>query len=317
MAHQKAGKGPEQGGKSVAKASSGKPRGDERSASGNYATLQGVGRAMAVLEELAEHPMTATDLMTTMGLKWATGYRTLAYLEDNGFLRRDNATGIYYVGPRLYHIGSSYGANLPIIQAARPYLKTAVDQTSATAQLVERDGFRSIALMVFEPRSEYIPRTAIGYHQPLHCGSRGQVLLAHEDPGFVEQYLARPLEAFTPHTVTDPDELREILVRIREQGYAVTKRDVQLFTASVASPVRDASGTVIASITLIVNYSEIGGKEPHLANVAAEVAQSISLVMGWRPMAVERRARLERLDTSPRVPRGRRQPNTSRPVDIS
>jgi DNA-binding IclR family transcriptional regulator len=258
---------------------------------------------MAVIEELAERPMTATDLMGVLGLKWTTVYRTLAYLEDNAFLRRDDTTGVYYIGSRLYHIGSSYVATLPILQAARPYLKSAVDETGATAQLVERDGFRSVALMVFEPRTDYLPRTSIGYHQPLHCGSRGYVLLAHADEGFLEQYLSHPLEALTPYTVSDPSELREILVSVRDQGYAVTKRDVQLFTASVGCPVRDVSGQVIASVTLIVNYSEIHDMETQLAEVCSRVAHSVSLVMGWRQASAERPARPSIL---PRVPRQRR-----------
>src|SRR6266699_887115 len=104
MARRKAQQNADLGSKPPARKGSGNSRVDARASKDSYATLQGVGRAMAVLEELAERPMTATELMTTMGLKWATGYRTLAYLEDNGFLRRDKATGIYYVGPRLYHI---------------------------------------------------------------------------------------------------------------------------------------------------------------------------------------------------------------------
>ena len=247
-----------------------------------YAHLQGLDRAMAIVEELADRPMRAKEVAEALAIKWTTAYRTLAYLCDNGFLYRDESTGIYYIGSRLYSIGSSYVAGLPIIQAARPYLKAAVDETGTAGQLVQRDRFRSVALLALEAPSESIPKTAIGFHFPLHCGSKGQVLLAFEDSSFVEEYLSRPLEALTPHTITDRDELRARLAEIREQGYAVTRRDVQLHTGSVAAPVHDARGG-IASISLIANFADLDEQEARLIDSVLRAARSVSLLLGWRP----------------------------------
>ena len=218
-------------------------------------------------------------------MKWTTAHRTLTYLRENGYLQRDEATGVYYIGSRLYFIGSSYLAGLPILQSARVYLKAAADEMGVTAQLVERDRSRSVVLMVFEPKSEYIPKTTIGFHFPLHCGSKGQVLLAYADPDFIEEYLSRPLEALTPYTITDPGVLRERLTEIRANDYAVTTRDVQVSTGSVAAPVRDASGKVIASVTLIENYAEFEQAALALVDVVLNAARSISRLIGWRPLA--------------------------------
>jgi DNA-binding IclR family transcriptional regulator len=238
---------------------------------------------MLVLEELAERPMRAKELADALNLKWTTAHRTLTYFREKGYLQRDDATGIYYIGSRLYYLGSSYVANLPILQACRVYLKSAAEETGATAQLVERDRSRSIVLMAFEPKSEYIPKTTIGFHFPLHCGSKGQVLLAHAEPAFIDDYLSKPLQALTPHTITNAWLLRERLNEVREQGYAVTIRDVQLSTASVAAPVCSASGRVIASVTLIANHADFDELEQKLIDVIVNAARSISLLMGWRP----------------------------------
>lgn len=251
-----------------------------------YTNLQGVGRAMAVLELLADRPMKAKELTEALGIKWTTAYRTLAYLLDNGYLSRDDSTGVYYIGSRLYYIGSSYLNHLPILQGSGPYLKAAAEETGATVQLVERDGYRSVALIAHEPaKGEYIPKTTIGHHFPLHCGSKGQVLLAYEVPDFIEEYLGRPLQTLTPHTTTDPDELRERLQKIRDSGYSVTKRDVQLSTASVACPVHNRSAKVIASVTMIANYASFDEIQEKLVDVASRTAQAISMLLGWRPEA--------------------------------
>ncbi len=251
-----------------------------------YANLQGVGRAMAVLEQLAEGGMRPKDLSQALGLKWTTLYRTLAYLHDHGYLERDESTGMYYIGGRLYYIGSSYVNHLPAVQGATPYLKAAADELGATVQLCQRSGRRSLVLLVAEPAAgEYIPKTTIGFHFPLHCGAKGQVLLAYSSPGQIEQYLAEPLVALTPHTITDPDRLRERLAEIRATGYAITKRDVQLSTAAAACPVMDGSGHVTASVSLIVSHAEFARKEGRLVDASSRTAQAISLLNGWRPEA--------------------------------
>jgi DNA-binding IclR family transcriptional regulator len=254
-----------------------------------YANLQGVGRAMAMLELLADRPMKAKELTETLGIKWTTAYRTLAYLRDNGYLARDDSTGVYYIGSRLYYIGSSYVNHLPILQGSGPYLKAAAEETGATVQLVERDRYRSVALLVLEPtEGEYIPKTTIGYHFPLHCGAKGQVLLAYAEPDLIEEYLSRPLHALTPHTTTDPDQLRERLQEIRDSGYAVTRRDVQLSTAAVACPVHNSSANVVASVTMIANYAGFDEIQEKLVDAASRTAQAISMLMGWRPEVAAR-----------------------------
>ena len=256
-----------------------------------YANLQGVGRAMAVLEQLAEGGMRPKELSQALGLKWTTLYRTLAYLHDRGYLERDEATGVYYVGARLYYIGSSYVNHLPVLQGGQPYLKAAADELGATAQLCQRSGRRSLVLLVAEPAGgEYIPKTTIGFHFPLHCGAKGQVLLAYSSPEQTEAYLAEPLLALTPHTVTDPAQLRERLEEVRANGFAVTKRDVQLSTAAAACPVMDGSGQVIASVSLIVPHAEFARKEARLVDATSRTAQAVSLLNGWRPESGTHRA---------------------------
>jgi DNA-binding IclR family transcriptional regulator len=85
--------------------------------------------------------------------------------------------------------------------------------------------------------------------------------------------------------LTDPDELRRELERIRQSGYSITVADVQPFTGSMAAPIRDASGTVVASLcfiarkTLIQNVQRRDTLLEHLLH-AAHLA---SMDLGWRP----------------------------------
>lgn len=258
------------------------------SATNRYSHLQGLGRGMAILEALAERPMRPAQLCDLLDLKWTTGYRSLAYLREAGFVRRDQATGAYSIAARLYSIGSAYLATSATVQGARPLLRAAAEAGDATAQLAERDRRRSIVLAAAEPRDNVIPKATPGFHFPLHCGSKGHVLLAYAEPDIVETYLASALEQLTAHSLTNPDALRTRLAEVREQGFAVTTRDVQLSAGSVASPIRDSDGTVTACVCLVSGAADIEERADELVEIALSTSRSISLLLGWRPAMTAR-----------------------------
>jgi DNA-binding IclR family transcriptional regulator len=254
---------------------------------------------MRILGALADRPMRLSELSAALGLNRTTGHRALTYLREAGYVQRDES-GMFFIGPRLYYIGSAYVDRLPVVQAARPYLKAAVEETDATAQLVERHGSRSLVLMVFEPRTEFIPKATIGYHFPLHCGAKGLVLLAHADQEFIDAYLQEPLEAFTRYTITHPSRLAEQLEKIRQDDYAIGERDVQLTSSAVAAPIRNARGNVIASVTLIAGAPGFSEKRDHLLDMTIDAARSISRVIGWHPETARSEAsRSARQDQGP------------------
>ncbi|MEA2177415.1 MAG: hypothetical protein QOG77_712, partial [Solirubrobacteraceae bacterium] len=70
-----------------------------------------MGRAFAVLEQLAERPRSPSELARALGMKWTTAYRTLMSLKDMGYVERDPETGRYSVGMRTYSLGSAYIAS--------------------------------------------------------------------------------------------------------------------------------------------------------------------------------------------------------------
>src|SRR5262245_40447380 len=84
--------------------------------------LRGMARSFAVLEYLAATPGRVVDVTRGLGLPWATVHRTIIQLEKAKFLQRDEKTNRYEIGPRLWHIGSSYLANHRVLKAAQPYL---------------------------------------------------------------------------------------------------------------------------------------------------------------------------------------------------
>lgn len=256
-----------------------KPARDRR-----YAALQGVGRGMTILETLARQPMRAKDLAETLELKWTTAHRTLTYFEEQGYLERDPGSGEYSIGARIYALGGTYLTRHQFAHAAGPHLRTAADHLECGAQANERYALSVITVAAIDPPTD-IPKTSPGFTFPLGVAAKGHLLLAFAPEDVREQMLASPLPAFTEHTITDPDEMRERLTLLRKEGHAVTREDLQLDVGSAAAVVRDAQDEVIGCVSLVVKSALLDDEEfcDQLVSRARHAAASISLALGWHP----------------------------------
>lgn len=246
---------------------------------------RGLRRALTVLEHLAISPGRAVDVTREMGLPWATAYRTLSQLEDAGFLKRDKDTNRYEIGHRMWFIGTAYVANHRVLRTAMPYLYQAERIEGVAVQLAERSGRQSVNIFSAQPLAGEITKATYGYHFPLHCGSKGWVLLAYADPAFIEDYLSGPLERLTADTITDAARLRAELAKVRQREWAMTLGDVQTFTGSIAAPIHDQTGRAVASLTFVSKKAVIADdkRREALLEILLHAARSTSFDLGWRP----------------------------------
>jgi DNA-binding IclR family transcriptional regulator len=84
---------------------------------------------------------------------------------------------------------------------------------------------------------------------PLHSTGVGKVLLAYQPEGVLAPYLAAPdLPRYTAQTITSSTRLRQELFRIRARGYAIDNEEQEVGVYSLAVPVRDSYGRVIAAL---------------------------------------------------------------------
>jgi DNA-binding IclR family transcriptional regulator len=100
-----------------------------------------------------------------------------------------------------------------------------------------------------------VVRTTVGSRWPLHATGVGLVLLAFAEPAVQERIFAAPLARFTPYTITDPARLRAKLAEVRRADAAVSDRQITDDAISVAAPIRDAAGSVVAALSLVVPAS--------------------------------------------------------------
>ncbi|MCU0803357.1 MAG: IclR family transcriptional regulator [Rhodobacteraceae bacterium] len=213
--------------------------------------IEAVARALSVLETLGERPdQTLTALASDLGMTKSIVFRLLQTLEERGFVQRDSQRATFALGYRMSVLGERVGRNGALLQVAPAIMDALRDKTGENVNLIVREGLHALALATREGFHSIRIFAQSGRRGPLYAGGGSTLLLAFADPAVQERVLAGPLETFTPHTVTHPDKLREILQRIHTKGYHVALNDLDDGAFSVAAPIRGVGGDVIASLSL-------------------------------------------------------------------
>ncbi|MER6413287.1 IclR family transcriptional regulator [Streptomyces humidus] len=224
--------------------------------------------------------LSLSDISRRAGLTLSTAHRLVGALTEWGALERD-ASGVYHVGLRLWEVAALAPRGLALRQVALPFLEDLYEATHENVQLAVRDGSEVVYTEWLSGRSAVGVHIRVGARWPLHVTGVGLALLAHCEPELQEAYCAKPLTAYTSHTITDPARLRRALAEVRRSGVAVSSRQVTDDALSVAAAVRGPDGTVTAAVSVVVPHAK--AQVPVLAPAVRLAARGISRALGWRP----------------------------------
>jgi DNA-binding IclR family transcriptional regulator len=137
-----------------------------------------------------------------------------------------------------------------LVAIARPILEALARETGEAAGLSVPDGATVHYIDQVDSTHEVQVRDWTGTRVPMHAVSSGQVFLAHMNPTEVERYLAQPRVSFTPKTITDSSALRDRLRQVQLDGFAWVREEFAEGLNSVAAPVADDGGEIVAAVHL-------------------------------------------------------------------
>jgi IclR family transcriptional regulator, KDG regulon repressor len=251
------------------------------------ATLSSVQNAARLLKELgaAEGSLGVTELARRLGLGKSTAHRLLATLTAERILEHDPATGTYRLGLVMWELGARVSVHRVLHDAATAVIEELRNATKETVQVAVLDGREVVYVERLESPHTLRMFGRVGHRMPAHCTSTGKVLLAH----LPERRLAVLLEGWRPERRTDaticaPARLRAELERVRAQGWAENIGESEVGVASVAAPVRNARGEVIAAVSVAGPSMRVTGdtlRQFFRASVT-QAADAISDQLGWR-----------------------------------
>jgi DNA-binding IclR family transcriptional regulator len=217
---------------------------------GDQHRIQAVDRAAALLRAIArsEAPLTAMELARECGVNRTTAWRLLRTLEHHGLVERDVHSQRYALGYGLAALASAAGDEA-LIRRARPLLTDLAARTGEAVSLAVIKRFQLIPVEQIEPTDVARP-SWLGKELPLHATSGGKVFLAWLRPDERKAALAPRLRRFTEQTITDCDQLRKDLDKVRSRGYAVSVREYEAFTSGVSAPVLNARQVPLGVVTI-------------------------------------------------------------------
>lgn len=208
--------------------------------------IQSIDRAFSVLEVLARAPGGVTDIASQLELPKSTVSRILGTLEELDAVER--VDGHYRLGSAIGALAAGIAPSRNLIAIARPHLEDLAGDLDEATGLALPDGFDVHYVDQVECHNPVQVRDWTGTRIPMHVVSSGLVFLAAWPEADVEQYLSRDLERLTPKTVTDPAQIKARLATIAYVGSAWVYEEFAEGIDSVAAPIRDHTGAVIAAI---------------------------------------------------------------------
>lgn len=213
--------------------------------------VQSLHRGLEVVRAFSdERPaMTLSELAQRARLSRAVVRRVLLTLEHLGYVARHER--LFSLTPRVLELGYGYLASLPITDIALPYMEELSRSVLESCSMSVLDGSDIVYVQRVPVRKVVAITLAVGARLPAHCTSMGRVLLA----GLDREALARWLQDVQPRartrfTLTDTDALKQELQRVRTQGYAYVEQEFEEGLCSVAVPLHDRRGRVVAALNL-------------------------------------------------------------------
>ena len=227
--------------------------------------VSGFARGLAVIEAFDETrpKLSIAEASKITGLDRATVRRSLLTLSELGYADYDGK--FFALTPKILRLGHAYLSATPLPTIIQPYLDQLSDRAGQSASASVLDGTEIVYIARASQKRVMSINLTTGSRLPAYCASMGRVWLAALPENEAREILSRSnLKANTPYTKTDPEDLVAEFRRVRDQGYALINQELELGLCSIAVPLENDRGRIVAALN-------IGAPAAHVA--AAEMVE--------------------------------------------
>jgi DNA-binding IclR family transcriptional regulator len=244
-------------------------------------------RGLAVLRLFSKDRtvITVPEIVRELGVSRATAFRLAYTLEADGYLQRAPHSNVFQLGLNVLSLGFEYLASLSIVDFARPILQDLRDRMDASTHMGVRDGTDVIYLLSASSTHRLRSNIAIGSKMPAHATSVGRALLFDFSQAELRKlYQGVKLPRYSEQTPTSVDALYKRVEIERTLGFVSYRSAFAPGIASVAAPVRDQSGRIVAAIN-VSDYESLPimrEQDGRLKDEVLRAAAAISHDLGYR-----------------------------------
>lgn len=256
---------------------------------GDRYNVPALERGLRMLCEFSRENRTlsAPELARRFKLPRSTVFRLLSTLENMGFIERTDGGRDYRLGLAVLRLGFEYLAALPINELGLPLLERLSNASRYPCNLVVRDGRSIVYVAKVSPPSPFISSVSIGTRLPAHATVLGRILL--EDlslPQLRELYPEEQLKTFSASTPRTVVELFDMVQADRQRGYVLGEGFYEANISTIAAPVRDHTGHVVAALGVTVTSGHIDeARVEALVQDVRDAAGELSALLNYAPGA--------------------------------
>jgi len=204
--------------------------------------------------------LTLSDVARIVGLPRASARRALLTLEALGYVESDGR--LFSLSPQVLTLARAYLASSPVPRVAQGFLENVSETLGESCSLSILHGNEVIYIARSTRKRIGSLHRDVGAHLPAHCTSMGRVLLAALPDAELDAFITQAkLQSFTPYTVTGKSELRQVIEKVRRNGYSLVDQELEIDLRSIAVPVQSAGGRVIAAMNVSAQASRTPKKQ--------------------------------------------------------
>ncbi|NTI65340.1 IclR family transcriptional regulator [Agrobacterium rhizogenes] len=247
--------------------------------------VKSAGRVLDILEYMAgrREAVALSQIVRDLTLPKSSAHGLLQTLAARGHLVQDSA-GRYMLIEAGRHGFPFRRHEEPLVVKAMPFMERLRDESGETMLLSAMNAHCDIRRL-----AKSVSRQPIRYDVNLdaaivaYCTAMGRILLAHAPQQTLEDYLSRvQFLSYTPYTITNVQEIRNILIKVRQDGYAINDQEFVTGSTGIAMPVFDATGNVVAALNLGTLTSRYFERHEALLSMLRKTADDISRSLGYR-----------------------------------
>jgi len=246
--------------------------------------LSSVAMAVRLLKTFSEGEaeIGVTSLSRRLGVAKSTVYRLASTLVSEGLLEQNPETEKYRLGMSLFALGALVRQRMNVATDARPFLFHLREATGETVHLAILEGPDIVFVLNLESNHAIRMRADLGARKPAFCTAEGRAMLAFQPQDVVNDVLGRRLVPRTPKTIIHAGQIRAALEEVRALGFATEDEQSELGMRSVAAPIRNANGRVVAAIGLAGPIQRLSDEAlASFAPLVADAARTISARLGY------------------------------------
>lgn len=239
-------------------------------------------KTMMILERLArsKNGLSLSELLRDLSLPRSSTFCILVTLERLRYLHRNEGTGRYMFGTKLFTLANMAMNGLNLRKLGAPYVRKLMERTGLTVHMTIQEQNEAVIIEKIESPYVVAVGTWVGKRMGIHCTAAGKALISDWAEDEIDRLVNHGLPRYNENTIVSPRKLKQELAKVRRQGYSIDDEEETIGSRCIGAPIRNQSGRVVSAVSVTGDKQQIYNETFYsLARDVKQTAEEISHVL--------------------------------------